>query len=38
MSAEPHRIDVHHHIVPRAYVATLAGIGMESLGDAGAVE
>jgi hypothetical protein len=30
MSAEPHRIDVHHHIVPREYVEALAehgGIG-----------
>ncbi|MDJ0853120.1 MAG: hypothetical protein QNK04_32530 [Myxococcota bacterium] len=30
MSA-PHRIDVHHHIVPPAYVA-LAGIGISNAG------
>lgn len=24
MSGEPHRIDVHHHIVPREYVEALA--------------
>lgn len=27
MSAEPHRIDVHHHIVPREYVEALAQHG-----------
>jgi hypothetical protein len=38
MSAVPHRIDVHHHIVPREYVEALAGIGNEYLGDVGAAE
>ena len=32
MSDEPHRIDVHHHIVPREYVEALAGIGIETPG------
>jgi predicted TIM-barrel fold metal-dependent hydrolase len=32
MSAEPHRIDVHHHIVPREYVEALAEIGVEAPG------
>ena len=31
MSA-PHRIDVHHHIVPPAYVEALAGIGISNAG------
>lgn len=32
MPGEPHRIDVHHHIVPREYVAALAEIGIETPG------
>jgi predicted TIM-barrel fold metal-dependent hydrolase len=32
MPSEPHRIDVHHHIVPREYVHALAGIGIETPG------
>jgi predicted TIM-barrel fold metal-dependent hydrolase len=32
MSAEPHRIDVHHHIVPPEYVEALNSIGIESSG------
>ena len=28
MSAAPHRIDVHHHILPPEYVSALAGIGV----------
>jgi len=32
MSGEPHRIDVHHHIVPRDYVEALAEIGVETPG------
>jgi predicted TIM-barrel fold metal-dependent hydrolase len=32
MSGEPHRIDVHHHIVPREYVEALAGIGIHAPG------
>ncbi|MDJ0852259.1 MAG: amidohydrolase family protein [Myxococcota bacterium] len=31
MSA-PHRIDVHHHILPPEYVASLAGIGVRGAG------
>ena len=32
MSAEPHRIDVHHHIVPPEYVEALNSIGITSSG------
>lgn len=32
MPQEPHRIDVHHHIVPPEYVEALAGIGVETSG------
>ncbi len=32
MPSEPHRIDVHHHIVPREYVEALADIGVETPG------
>jgi predicted TIM-barrel fold metal-dependent hydrolase len=32
MPSEPHRIDVHHHIVPREYVEALAAIGIETPG------
>jgi len=32
MPREPHRIDVHHHIVPREYVEALADIGIETPG------
>ena len=32
MPSEPHRIDVHHHIVPREYVEALADIGIETPG------
>ena len=32
MASEPHRIDVHHHIVPREYVRALADVGIETCG------
>jgi len=32
MSGTPHRIDVHHHIVPREYVEALAEIGIHTPG------
>jgi predicted TIM-barrel fold metal-dependent hydrolase len=32
MSTQPHRIDVHHHIVPSEYVDTLKSIGITSSG------
>ncbi len=32
MVARPHRIDVHHHIVPQEYVESLARIGVTSSG------
>lgn len=32
MLPEPHRIDVHHHIVPREYVKALATCGIEESG------
>jgi predicted TIM-barrel fold metal-dependent hydrolase len=32
MPPAPHRIDVHHHIVPREYVEALAAIGIETPG------
>ena len=32
MSTEPHRIDVHHHIVPPRYLKALASIGITSSG------
>jgi len=28
----PHRIDVHHHILPPEYVSALAGIGITGSG------
>jgi predicted TIM-barrel fold metal-dependent hydrolase len=31
--SEPHRIDVHHHILPPEYVAALAGLGIAGGGD-----
>ncbi len=34
-STIPHRIDVHHHIVPAKYVAALKGIGIEAAHGAG---
>jgi len=32
MSSEPHRIDVHHHIVPQEYVKALANLGVTESG------
>ena len=32
MAGQSHRIDIHHHIVPREYVEALAGIGVETPG------
>jgi predicted TIM-barrel fold metal-dependent hydrolase len=32
MSTKPHRIDVHHHIVPSEYVEALQGIGITNPG------
>jgi predicted TIM-barrel fold metal-dependent hydrolase len=32
VTSQPHRIDVHHHIVPRDYVRALAKIGVETPG------
>lgn len=32
MSVTPHRIDVHHHIVPQEYLAALASIGITTSG------
>lgn len=32
MSTAPHRIDVHHHILPPEYVAALASVGVTSVG------
>jgi len=32
MPSKPHRIDVHHHIVPREYVEALADVGIETPG------
>ena len=30
MTVEPHRIDVHHHIVPKEYLASLASVGINN--------
>ena len=30
MTIEPHRIDVHHHIVPKEYLASLASVGINN--------
>jgi hypothetical protein len=32
MSTTPHRIDVHHHILPPEYLSALAGIGITTVG------
>src|SRR5712692_7432200 len=32
MSSEPHRIDVHHHILPPEYLTALAGVGVTNVG------
>jgi len=32
MSTTPHRIDVHHHILPSEYVNALAGVGVTNVG------
>ena len=32
MAAEPHRIDVHHHILPPEYLTALAGVGVTTVG------
>ncbi len=30
MTIEPHRIDIHHHIVPKEYLASLASVGINN--------
>ena len=30
MTIEPHRIDVHNHIVPKNYLASLASVGIKN--------
>ena len=32
MSTTPHRVDVHHHILPSEYVNALAGVGVTTVG------
>ena len=32
MSTVPHRIDVHHHILPLEYVTALSGVGVTNVG------